>query len=464
VKSHYEIAVIGAGPAGLAAALEAAEAGAEVALFDEQPGPGGQIYRAIENPAPAQTGILGEEYRQGRPLVEQLRGAPVDYLSGTTVWQVSAEREIGVSRNGTAQLVSAGQIILATGALERPFPVAGWTLPGVSTVGGAQILLKTAGVVADGAVLAGTGPLLYLVANQYLRAGVSMAALLDTTPPGNRWRALRHLPGALARFDLLAKGQGWIRNIQRSGTPFIRGVTELSIEGDSRVAAVNFQTATGVRRRIETEHVFLHQGVVPNVNLSMAAGCAHEWDSAQICWRPQTDGWGETSLPGIAVAGDGAGIFGAQAAEHAGRIAALGALARLGRLSGENSHRRCKPHRLALARERKARPFIDALFRPGKSFRIPRQPDTLVCRCEEVTAGRIRETVAAGCAGPNQLKAFCRAGMGPCQGRFCGLTVSELIAEETGRPMAEVGYYRLRPPVKPLLLEELANLDSPAAE
>jgi len=72
--------------------------------------------------------------------------------------------------------------------------------------------------------------------------------------------------------------------------------------------------------------------------------------------------------------------------------------------------------------------------------------------------------VAAGCAGPNQLKAFCRAGMGPCQGRFCGLTVSELIAEETGRPIAEVGYFRLRPPVKPLLLGELANLDSPAAE
>lgn len=464
MKSHYEIAVIGAGPAGLAAALEAADAGAVVALFDEQPGPGGQIYRAIENPAPAQAGILGEEYQRGRPLAAQLRAAPVDYLSGTTVWQVSAEREVGVSRNGAAQLVAADQVILATGALERPFPVAGWTLPGVSSVGAAQILLKTAGIVADGAVLAGTGPLLYLLANQYLQAGVPMAALLDTTPPGNRWRALRHLPGALARLDLLAKGHEWIRNIRRSETPFIRGVTDLSIEGDGRAAAVTFQVASGVRRRIETEHVFLHQGVVPNVNLSMAAGCAHVWDPAQICWRPRTDGWGETSLPGVAVAGDGAGIFGAQAAEHAGRIAALGALVRLGRLSGEEGRQRSKPHRFALARERKARPFLDALFRPGKSFRIPGRPETLVCRCEAVTAGRLRETVAAGCAGPNQLKAFCRAGMGPCQGRFCGLTVSELIAEETGRPIAEVGYFRLRPPVKPLLLGELANLDSPAAE
>ncbi len=305
MKSHYEIAVVGAGPAGIAAALEAAEAGAEVALFDEQPGPGGQIYRAIENPAPARAGILGEEYQHGRPLAEKLRSAPLEYLSGTTVWQVSAEREIGISRNGTARLVTAGQIVLATGAMERPFPIAGWTLPGVSTVGAAQILLKTAGVVADGAVLAGTGPLLYLVANQYLRAGVSMAALLDTTPPENRWRALRHLPGALARLDLLIVGQRWIRNIQRSGTPFIRGVTDLSIEGDGRATAVSFQTASGTRRRIETEHVFLHQGIVPNVNLSMAAGCTHLWDAAQICWRPGTDDWGETSLPGIAVAGTG---------------------------------------------------------------------------------------------------------------------------------------------------------------
>ncbi|HET8996159.1 MAG TPA: FAD-dependent oxidoreductase, partial [Acetobacteraceae bacterium] len=189
IKPQYQLAVIGAGPAGLAAAATAARHGLDTVLLDEQPAPGGQIYRAITETRLRDPALLGADYWHGFELVAAFRASGAQHLAGATVWSVSRDREIGVSIAGRAQLFRAERVILATGALERPFPIPGWTLPGVMTVGAAQILLKTSGMVAQGrVVLAGTGPLLWLLAAQYLRAGASIAALLDTTPSDN-WRA-----------------------------------------------------------------------------------------------------------------------------------------------------------------------------------------------------------------------------------------------------------------------------------
>jgi NADPH-dependent 2,4-dienoyl-CoA reductase/sulfur reductase-like enzyme len=458
MKKHHQIAVIGAGPAGLAAATEAARQGAGVVLFDEQPSPGGQIYRAIEGTSPAQKEILGKSYRHGETLARAFRDSDVDYRPGTTIWQLSAEREIGISQNGVAGVITADQVIVATGALERPFPIPGWTLPGVATAGAAQILLKSSGLIAEKAVFMGSGPLMYLVVAQYLRAGAAPRALIDTTAPGNRWRAFAHLPGALRRWDLLREGMAWMKEIQRSGIKVIKAATDLSVEGTGEAEAVSFRDAGGKRQRIACDQVFLHQGVVPNVNLTMAAGCRHFWDLQQLCWRPQTDDWFTSSLPGISIVGDGAGIAGALAAEQAGRIAANGALKNLGHFDAAEAKSRSGPDRRSLKRERAIRPFLDQWFRPCDENRIPASAGVVVCRCEEVTAGDLRAGIALGAPGPNQLKAFCRAGMGPCQGRMCGLTVTELMSAETGRPPEEIGFYRLRPPVKPLTLGELAAL------
>ena len=171
-----------------------------------------------------------------------------------------------------------------------------------------------------------------------------------------------------------------------------------------------------------------------------------------------TNTWAETDVPGVAIAGDGAAIDGARAAECLGRIAAYGALHRCARLDATLRNRLAAPNRKTLARERRLRPFLDAMFRPSRQFRIPEDDATLVCRCEEVPAARVRESVDLGCIGPNQLKGFSRCGMGPCQARMCGLTISEMIAERRGVSVAEVGALRLRPPVKPLMLGELAAL------
>jgi thioredoxin reductase len=465
----HDVVVIGAGPAGMTAAALAAEHGANVLLLDDQTGPGGQIYRSIEQTGARQEAVLGKDYLAGREIARRCRASGAKYQHGTIVWQVTDDLEIAFSGPGGSHLVKAGIIILATGAIERPFPVPGWTLPGVMTAGAAQTLLKSSSLAAEGAVFAGTGPLLYLVVAQYLRAGVSVAAVLDTTVSRPLVRAGRQLPAALLRVDLLLKGQSWIREIRRSGTPIIRNVTGIRIEGDEAVDTIHYETAGGDRDRIAASNVFLHQGIVPNVNLSMSIGLAHSWSEAQMCWQPVTDPWGASSVDGIFVAGDGAAINGAISAAAGGELAALQALTRLGHISADQRDAMAKRPRQVLHRESRIRPFLDAWFRPADRFRIPSDPSTVICRCEEIRLSEISETIGMGLAGPNQLKSYTRAGMGPCQGRFCGLTVQELIAKQSGRQPYEVGYYRLRPPIKPVRLEEIADMhievaDNEAAE
>ena len=452
----YDLIVIGAGPAGMAAASTAAGHGLKVLVLDEQTGPGGQIYRAVESPG-IRAELLGQDYLGGRSLVQELRRSGVAVLQGASVWQADGE-EVGFSHEGRAQLAGARRTLIASGALERPFPIPGWTLPGVMSAGSAQLLLKTSGMAAPDAIFAGSGPLLYLVVNQYRKAGVPVRAVLDTTPPENYRAALRHLPGALGAVGYLMKGLKLMWELQTGPVPWIREISGLRALGRERLAAVEYREQ-GVWRRLETENLFLHQGVVPNVNLAMAAGCDHVWDGGQLCFRPVLDEVGRSSVAGVFIAGDGAGIGGAVSAGLRGRLAALGVARDLDALSEPEFRRRVKLLRGALARDLRVRPFLETLYRPAEQFRVPGDDSTLVCRCEEVSAATVRETVQLGCEGPNQLKSFCRAGMGPCQGRLCGLTITETIARARGVSPAEVGYYRLRPPVKPLLLGELAGLE-----
>ncbi len=170
------------------------------------------------------------------------------------------------------------------------------------------------------------------------------------------------------------------------------------------------------------------------------------------------DQFGATDIDTIAIAGDCGGIGGAAAAYITGRLAALDAACRLGRISRAVRDRRAKAGRAGLKRQLAFRRFLDALFRPADHQVVPAADATVVCRCEQVTAGELRQVIAAGALGPNQAKAFIRCGMGPCQGRMCGPTVAELFAAERGIDMAEAGYYRIRPPVKPITVGEAAGL------
>ncbi|WP_046115346.1 NAD(P)/FAD-dependent oxidoreductase [Aquincola tertiaricarbonis] len=452
-----DVVVIGAGPAGMSAAIAARQAGASVVLLDEQAAPGGQIYRAITqvDADARRLEVLGPDYGAGRPLAEAFARCGARHEAGVAVWEVTRDHQVHALQNGGVRSWQARRVVLATGAMERPFPIPGWTLPGVMTAGAAQILLKTAQLVptTGGLVLAGCGPLLYLLGWQYLRAGVEISAIVDTTDRADHRRALAHAAGALRGWRVLAKGLKLMTALRRAGVPFFTGATGLAVEGTDHAQALRFE-AGGRSHRIEAATVLLHQGVVPNTQFSWSLRAEHRWDEAQLCWTPQADAWGELSVPGIFIAGDGGGIGGALAAACQGTLAGLAAAAQLARIDAAERDRRAAPVRAELATQLAIRPFLDALYRP--KLRVPAD-DVIVCRCEEVTAGDLRAHVALGCTGPNQAKSFGRCGMGPCQGRLCGLTVTEVIAEARGVSPAEVGYYRIRPPIKPITLGELAR-------
>jgi NADPH-dependent 2,4-dienoyl-CoA reductase/sulfur reductase-like enzyme len=452
-SDKIDFAVIGAGPAGMAAAALAAELGLDTVLIDEQDAPGGQIYRNIER-APEHT-PLGADYLAGRKLVADLRASAATYLASTTVWHIDPDGTLSLISAGVSRTIRARRILVATGAIERPVPIPGWTLPGVMTAGAAQIMLKTGDLVPAGrVVLAGQGPLIWLVAAQLIRAGAPPAAILETASPANTRAAARLLPGILwpARCAL-RKGLGLIREVRRAGIPISRAVTGLAASGRNRVERVAWNGG-----ETAADLLLLHEGVVPNTQISLALQLDHRWDAAQLCWRPVVDEWGGTGLQTVSIAGDGGGIAGAEAAAFGGRLAALDAAESLDKLDPAERDRRARPLRAALKRELAIRPFLDRLYRPAPAVLVP-PDDVIACRCEEVSVAQIRRAARLGAQGPNQAKAFTRCGMGPCQGRLCGPIVSAVMADTLGKPIAEIGAYRPRAPYKPITLGALAGLE-----
>jgi NADPH-dependent 2,4-dienoyl-CoA reductase/sulfur reductase-like enzyme len=446
MSAQVDLLILGAGPAGMAAAVTARGRGLSVLVLDENNGPGGQVHRAIERRA-----AKDEQDADGAKLAAAFRSAAVEARFAATLWAIEPGGKAFWSEDGAAKSIAAGRILLCAGATERPLPLPGWTLPGVMTVGGAQIALKTAGLVPQGEVwLAGQGPLLWLYAKQAVDAGGRLAGIVDLShgvPPA----ALRFLPRALLAPGYLLKGLMWQRAVKRAGVKIIHAGS-LAAEGDGQLERILIDG-----QPYRADLLLLHDGVVPNTQVTRAIpGLEHEWDSVQACWKPRLDDWFNTTVEGVMVAGDGGGIGGARAAAHAGRLAALEAARALGKLTADQRDAEGGAERLAWNRQLGPRRFLDALFPPLAAATIA--DDTIICRCEEVTAGKIREAVTLGCLGANQTKAFTRTGMGPCQGRVCGPAVHAVLAAARGVDPATVDPFRTRFPTKPLTLGELAAL------
>ncbi len=468
--SNVDVLVIGAGPAGLAAAATAAECELSVLLIDEQTHPGGQIYRRISPalqgvPPDGKVGgadrIPGLHRKRGDALIRRFRTSTAAYAPGTAVWRIDDDGTVACRDDRGAWTATARRIIIATGAMERPTPLPGWTLPGVMGTGAAQIMLKSTGAVPAGrTVLAGSGPLLLLAALQLRAAGTDIAGVLQTTRRRDFAAAAPLLPRALQAYPMLAEGAAMMRTLRRSRLPVWRGCQSIEALGEEHVEAVRFQAGgSGEAVVIETETLLVHEGVIPATHLSRQAGCRHLWREAPRHWEPETDAWGATDRPRIAVAGDTAGILGAEAAALSGEITALDAAFHLGCIDMTLRDRLARPLHRRRQKLAAIRPLLDRLYRPPPEMLAPAEDRVMVCRCEEVRVGEIRGALRLGATGPNQLKAFTRCGMGPCQGRMCAATAGELIARERRLPVPEVGSFRIRPPVKPVSIGALAALD-----
>jgi NADPH-dependent 2,4-dienoyl-CoA reductase/sulfur reductase-like enzyme len=468
-KPDADVIIVGAGPAGMAAAAELADAGCSVIVLDMAPAPGGQIYRALEANVADKTFIvdllvaLGSSYMAGMALIRRFRAVTsIDYREQTTVWEVRPDGTVGWLRGTEAGYLRGRHVLLANGAMERPTPFPGWTLPGVMTAGAVQTLLKAGRLKPTGrVVLAGTGPLILLLADQMRRLGVKPVLIARTDRLSNSVEAARYL--SLGALLPLAKGLCWLARLRLANVKLVSGISRLEAEGNTRVETVSYSVA-GRRFAIPCDLLVVHDGIVPSVDLALGAGLALEWDCANASWRPKTlvDGTATAvEYAGIAnqpckvrVTGDARRIGGADAAIVHGKLAASAILADLKKAESGAIQRAELAERKAIA----ARPFLDAAFPPGLST-DPLNDDTIVCRCEELTAGVLRAEISAGVRDMNLLRAETRCGMGPCQGRNCMITVARLIAESGAVPVpVPLPAFRARPPARPLPLGALANL------
>lgn len=455
----YDLIIIGSGPGGIAAAVTAQSLHLKVLIVDEQPEPGGQIYRSMERSRKANAKVLGKDYFAGQPLIEAFRASGVTYLSNTTVLNIANDFDVDLLSEGVTRRVHGRRILISIGAVERPVPMKNWTLPGVMGAAAADILFKSANMIPDEPVIiAGSGPLLLLAACHLVDNGVNIAAMVETAGFKDYIKATPFLPKALLRSDYLIKGMQMQLKIRLAGVPVYMGASNLEVIGETQAEGLGFTTCLGKKVRISAKSILLHEGVVPNIRLSQALDCEHEWYAPQRYWKPTVDQWGQSSVAGVSVTGDAAGIGGGPVAVIRGHLAAIDSAYQLDKISADERENLAVTHRKQLAKEALIRPFLDHVFPPNRQTLTPEDDDVLICRCEEITAGQIREAIAQGARHPAQIKGKTRAGMGPCQGRMCAATITEMIANHCAIDIKDVGSLRVRTPLKPLSIAQYANM------
>ncbi|MBD5538388.1 MAG: FAD-dependent oxidoreductase [Desulfovibrio sp.] len=457
MKRNVDCLVLGAGPAGMAAACAARACGLDVTVVDENATPGGQLFRNLANPD-VSTPLDAAEAAAGRRLIDEFLESGAEWLPRTTVWGLEAERPFRVYAHGAdtdaePEILQASCVILAPGAMERPVPFPGWTLPGVMGAGAAEILLRSGGTLPEGPlVLAGNGPLLPLLASHLAAMGRPVAAWLDTGLMQARARALPHLPAALLDLPYLRKGLRMGLGLMRSGIPLFRNAGRIKAEGSGELEAVSFESG-GTRRRLEARLLICHEGIIPRWQLASTLGVPQRWDTVGRCWTTEAAEDGATVRNGIYVAGDATCVDGGEASILKGELAGIAVAAALGIIDAGEARFRGRKALARLRRTVRARAWINRFFAPNPAiYQVP--DETLVCRCECVTAGAIRAAVAQGFHEVNEIKRVTRCGMGQCQGRICGPALTEIAAAAAHVAPQEAGRLTMRQPLRPVSLAE----------
>lgn len=445
--------IVGAGPAGVRAAQTLVAHGVRPVVVDEAPRWGGQIYRQPPRGfTRTKKTLYGFEAARADAVHSAMAGIldQIDYRPDTLVWSAEGS-QLDLLSQGEMSTLPYSHLIVATGATDRVLPFPGWTLPGVYTLGAAQVALKFQGcAIGSRVVFAGTGPLLYLIAYQYAKAGAKVVAVLDTASFADKAAAA---PAMLGQPALFAKGLYYLSWLRLHGIAVHQGVELTHATGGDRVQAMHWRK-TGRDHHIDCDGVGFGYALRPETQLPDLLGCRFRHDKLQRGALPERDAAGRSSVAGVYLAGDGAGIMGADAAEWAGERAALALLADAGK-AVDASRAASLEGRLAGI----------ASFRQGleRAFPFPANwaaaaPDELVvCRCEEITAGELRRCAAdTGAREMNRLKALTRVGMGRCQGRTCGVAAAEILAHACAAQPDAVGRLRGQSPIKPLPFSAMA--------
>jgi NADPH-dependent 2,4-dienoyl-CoA reductase/sulfur reductase-like enzyme len=450
------ILIVGAGPAGLRAAELLAEAGLSPILADEAPRVGGQIYRqpprvpGFMRTAAQLYGAAADRARDLFVAFDRIRNR-IDYRPGTLVYDLIDSRAVA-ARDGRSEEIQFDALILATGAMDRVAPAPGWTLPGVYTLGGAQVALKHQGcAVGQRVAFVGAGPLLLLAAHQYAKAGAVPAAVVAPSQFGAFAAAALRLVGLPRELSL---GLYWLLDLKRRGVPVLFGHRLAQVTGQESVSGIIVRRR-GEQRAIACDAVALGYGLQSETQLADLAGVKFAFDAARRQWLPESDALGRAGgRKDIYLAGDGAGMLGADAAEARGRLAAHALMTDL-----DISHATYRPQADldAVARAARLQAAMRAAFELPADFFAAVSDETLLCRCEQVPAGELRGIAGLmGARELNRAKSYSRVGMGRCQGRLCGHAAAEILADKLGVSLDSVGRLRGQPPVKPISVATVA--------
>lgn len=479
----YDIVVIGGGPAGIAAAAEAAAGRAGVLLIDASESLGGHYYKPLPDAfaEPSRPDNNGLKALQAR--VELLSRHNVELLINTKVWGIfqgtettfgGGETTVTANENNTFTLyldpsnaIEARILIIATGVYDRSIPFPGWTLPGVMTPGGAQMLIKKQGLLpAKRAIVAGTGPLQIAVAATLASEGAEVISILD---PSAATDGLFLVPAAMwGQWNRVGESAGYLFSLLRHRVPMLFrytifraiGTPETGVQGAviGRVDA-NGYPIRGTEQSLEVDLICSAYGFAPSIALTLHLGCAHEFDPRLCTYVPGHDERMQTDLHGVFVAGDVTGVGGKPLAELQGQVAGISALETLGVLSGEDADTRRRKLQPALKRENRFANMIWHRWQIKQGFFDLIDDDTLLCRCEGVTAGQLRQSCADGAHNLFSAKLRTRLGMGICQGRYCTANAAMLLAQETNRSITEIGTPSIRPPIVPVRAKDLFITD-----
>lgn len=464
MSEHCELAVIGAGPAGIEAALAGARAGLKTVLIDQAPAAGGQYYH--QPPGSFKSLRPTAVEREGQALADQLGPAGVRRLYGALVWGLFKEDEgegwlIALNASGAPLKVHAGRVVLATGAYDTPLPFPGWTLPGVLTCGAALQLIKSQRVAPFKRVLvSGTGPLLLSVAAHLIDAGVEVVRVCEAnrTPLG----AVAHAPTLLREWHRMSEGLRYSLSLARGRTPYAQGWSVVAAEGHERVERATIAKLsadgtpiTGTRQTVDVDAVICGYGFTPNTGLARMAGCGFSYDAAANAWLPKRDAGLRSDAAGLYLAGDGAWVAGAGHSRLEGIVAGATAAFDAGKIDAAGLEALLAPVRPRLAHQRRFGRFLQTYFSPPPGLAALAEADTLLCRCEEVSLAEVQAAVTDGARTLGEVKMLTRTGMGNCQGRMCERGVTAAISRATHSGAGDVGLYAVRPPLVPLTVDFL---------
>ena len=463
--SAFDIVIIGGGPAGIAAAGVAAELGLHIAIIDERPTLGGQIYKRMGPGFSVKDARkVGKDYFRGEELIKDALHPNVTLFLSTLVLTIEDKIVVIAQGNQLSQNITFKKLLIAPGAYDRPVVFPGWTLPGVITAGAAQSLVKTQRVLPGERIFfAGSGPLALAFPAQLSQYGANIVGITEAAPRPGLLSIFKITRAMLGNFDLLLDAARYQTHLLKNRIPMSYRRIIVSADGKDRLESVTYakvdkkwQVIPGTEKTVAVDTLCIGYGFFPSVELFRLVGAELSYDESRGGNVVNLDHWGSTTVADIFGAGDGTGVSGSYVAIAQGKLTALQMACEIGEISESKRDVLAKEYSKLLRQRTKFQRAINFAYAIKPGIYDLANDDTVICRCESVSLGKIRPLLEST-ADASVIKAYTRCGMGMCQGRNCQRQISALLAKQHGLEISEILQSTPRFPAKPISLGQIAD-------